>query len=883
MNVFDLVATLKLEADSFFSVLEDAAKAVWDFVADSVSIGEAFDASMSKVLAISGRVSDDAIGPLIEQAREMGLQFEMGTDAASTGFNILRALALETGKNTVFTAQESADALLYMGMAGWDASQMLSGLNGIVNLSAASGVELARVSDIVTDALTAFKMEAADATHFADLLAITSARANTNVDLMGETFKYVAPVAGALGVSAEDTALAIGIMANAGVKASMAGTTLRNILSRLSTNAGATTNKPGALDISKDKLGVDFYDEYDNVRDFSDYLEDLRAAWKGGKQVDVYEMLGISEDDISEAAGEVYETLTDYGKAYYAKEIAGLRGLSGFQALLEASDEDWNRLKESIDGCAGAAQNMADIMLDNLDGAMRIFHSNVEGLKIAISDSLTPIVRDFVDFGTKSISKITTAYKEEGLEGLPRILTKIIQEGTEKVESYLPEFEEKTTQILSLITGVAQDASPTITKVIGELGTLIGDFLRDNSGLIITTVAELTTAVIPGLVAAIQGIGQGIVEAWPQIEPAIIQLFSSIKELAAGLLGTILDGLRGDIAKWYNGSFIQDIILSIPVLGETINGKILEVLPPIQQTAETAVEETTGKISNSLLNFWLGTEKKILGTKQIVVESFEEARKRTTGFSNDLYTVKNAVDELTDAMTDVVTATDTSPESIAAMDEAIKVLYSSLSEISDQMVATYPEIKEVKDQLSALFEIGDDGQINLTVDADEAYSMLLDISDALWSLRDREITITTYEIVKPMQAETSTNASYSNSGADSGSIKLNKNISQKYASAMSGGKILHGATIFGRDESGLLMGGETGPEAVVGVNSLNQQIREAVRQGLSGVAGAIASAVSGASQPIYVVLDTGELVGAIGPKMDDQLARYGDWKGGGRA
>ena len=178
-----------------------------------------FDSSMSKVAAVSGATGED--------------------------FDALRSKAREMGAKTKFSASEAADAINYMAMAGWKTQDMLSGIEGIMNLAAASGEDLATTSDIVTDALTAFGLSASDSSHFADILAAASSNANTNVSMMGETFKYVAPIAGAMGYSAEDTAEAIGLMANAGIKSSQAGTTLRKIMTELNGEIKVVGNELG--------------------------------------------------------------------------------------------------------------------------------------------------------------------------------------------------------------------------------------------------------------------------------------------------------------------------------------------------------------------------------------------------------------------------------------------------------------------------------------------------------------------------------------------------------------------------------------------------------------------------------------------------------------
>ena len=235
--------------------IQKAAGALKDFTKDVVETGMTFESYMSNVGAISG-VSAAELEQLTEKAKEMGA-------------------------TTKFTSAEAADAFSYMAMAGWKTEDMLSGIDGILQLAASSGEELGTTSDIVTDALTAFGLTAGDSAHFADVLAAASSNANTNVSMMGETFKYVAPVAGALNISIEDTAEAIGLLANSGIKSSQAGTTLRSILTRLSTDAGASKESLGALGVLTEELGVDFYDSEGKVRNVKKYF--IHApAWNGG-------------------------------------------------------------------------------------------------------------------------------------------------------------------------------------------------------------------------------------------------------------------------------------------------------------------------------------------------------------------------------------------------------------------------------------------------------------------------------------------------------------------------------------------------------------------------------------------------------------------------
>ena len=275
---------------------------------------------MAKVGAISGASAED-LEKLSEKAKEMG-------------------------KTTVFSATQSAEAFTYMAMAGWKTEDMLDGIEGIMNLAAASGEDLATTSDIVTDALTAMGYSSKDAGKLANVMAAAASNANTNVSMMGETFKYAASVGGAYGYTMEDMALATGLLANSGIKASQAGTSLRSIMSRLATNAGASSKSLGALDILTQRLGVSFYNADGSMRPFRDVILETRDAWSG---------------------------LTQEEQANYANKIAGKNAMTGWLALMNASTQDVNKLSTAIDNSNNVAKEMSDTMNNNVSGAMTLF------------------------------------------------------------------------------------------------------------------------------------------------------------------------------------------------------------------------------------------------------------------------------------------------------------------------------------------------------------------------------------------------------------------------------------------------------------------------------------------------------------------------------
>lgn len=372
--------------------IQKAAGALKDFTKDVVETGMTFESSMSNVGAISG-VSTAELEQLTEKAKEMGA-------------------------TTKFTSAEAADAFSYMAMAGWKTEDMLSGIDGILQLAAASGEELGTTSDIVTDALTAFGLTAGDSAHFADVLAAASSNANTNVSMMGETFKYVAPVAGALNISIEDTAEAIGLLANSGIKSSQAGTTLRSILTRLSTDAGASKESLGALGVLTEELGVDLYDSEGKVRNFGTVLSEAREQWK---------------------------TLGAEDAATFAKKIAGEEGISGWLALMNAAPEDIAKLSGAIENCNGAAKDMSSTMIDNLQGDMTILGSAVDGMKISLSEKLNPALREVVQYTTSQIPNVEKVLEKAGGKAISLI---------DKTVKALPKIVDGGQKILPIVKGV---------------------------------------------------------------------------------------------------------------------------------------------------------------------------------------------------------------------------------------------------------------------------------------------------------------------------------------------------------------------------------------------------------------------------------------------
>lgn len=415
------------------TILAGAATAVAGIGTAAIKVGSDFEAGMSKVQSISG-ASATEIQQLADKAKEMGAK-------------------------TKFSATESAEAFQYMAMAGWKTGDMLNSIEGIMNLAAASGEDLASTSDIVTDAMTAFGLaadgtttiikngyskEVSNATHFADVLAKAASNSNTNVGMMGETFKYVAPVAGALGFSVEDCATAIGLMANSGIKASQAGTSLRSIFTRM---AKPTKEVQAAMD----QLGISLTNSDGSMKSLKEIMNDLRSGFAG---------------------------LTEAQKAQLAASLGGQEAMSGLLAIVNASDEDYQKLTDSIYDADGAAKEMADTMNDNLQGAITLCKSALESVGIALYEEVQEPMKETVKVITGMVEDMNEAMAEKGFDGL-----------IEAFGNSLAELAQMAMEAAPTLIGVAEN-------LVGTFINAIMDHQEEFAEAGATVVAELVKAIL---------------------------------------------------------------------------------------------------------------------------------------------------------------------------------------------------------------------------------------------------------------------------------------------------------------------------------------------------------------------------------------------------
>lgn len=583
-----------------------------------------FEAEMSKVQAISGA-----------NAEEM---------------DILKEKAREMGETTKFSATEAGQAFEYMAMAGWTTDEMLNGIEGIMNLAAASGEELGTTSDIVTDALTAFNMTADESGRLADILAAAAANANTNVGMMGESFKYVAPVAGSLNYAAEDMAVALGLMANSGIKADMAGTSLRNMLNRM---AKPTKESEAALN----RLGLSLADDEGNMYSFREIMDQLRASFSDinisaaeyDKQIEALDQ-ALENGDITQTK---YQASVDelnkqlFGaegaeKARAAAMLGGTRAMSGLLAIANASEADYQKLTAAVDGSSdamakladgsvvplndalesgqevmeeynGAAEAMAGTMLDNVSGDFTVLLSQLQELAISLGEIMMPLLREIVG---------------------------ILQD----VVDWLNSLDDDTKETILKVAAVIAVLGPLIT-VIGTVVSAIGTVVS-----VVGTVMSAIGAAGP-VIAAIGGVLMGpvgiimlIIAAVAALAAAIYLNWDKIKEWTAEL-GRKIAAFGEDVKKgWEN--LKADASQKWNDIKNTVNSKVSDAVTSAKNKWNEA-KEATGRLWGAMktevekngggIKGFLKTSAE--GWRQFIVNAWEKADEKTGGALSNMFNI----------------------------------------------------------------------------------------------------------------------------------------------------------------------------------------------------------------------------------------------------
>ena len=506
-----------------------------------------FDSAMSRVAAVSGATGSD-FDSLRDKAREMGAKTE----------------------------------------------DMLSGIEGVMYLAAASGEDLATTSDIVTDALTAFGLTAADSGHFADVLAAASSNANTNVSMMGETFKYCAPVAGALGFSVEDTAEAIGLMGNAGIKASQAGTSLRSIMTNLTGDVKLSGAAIGDVTIATTNADG-------SMRSLSAILADCRGAFAG---------------------------MTEAEKANNAETLVGKNAMSGFLALMNAAPEDIEKVSGAVNNCKDAAKNMADTMQDNLEGQLTILKSQLQELAISFGDLLMPAVRSIVS----------------GLQGMVDVLN-AMPDGVKRVIMIVALLAAALGPVL-IVIGKTLSAIGTIMtwapKLAGAISAVKGAFAALSATMMANPIA-IVIAAIAALVAAFiylwntnEEFRQFWVRPWNEIKEVAVQVWTAVSQFLVSawngirtVITTVMNAIRTVISTVWNG--IRTIISTVL---NGIRGTVNSVWNGIRNTISSVVNGIKNTVSSAFNTMWFGIRSTISGIYNTIRDGLGNAVNYITGLAS---------------------------------------------------------------------------------------------------------------------------------------------------------------------------------------------------------------------------------------------------------
>lgn len=816
-----------------------------------------FDAGMSQVAAISGATGDD-LEALRDKAREMG-------------------------SKTKFSASEAASAMEYMAMAGWKTGDMLGGIEGIMNLAAASGEDLATTSDIVTDALTAFGLSAEDSGHFADILAAASSNANTNVSMMGETFKYCAPIAGALGFSAEDTAEAIGLMANAGIKSTQAGTALRTIMNNLTGEVKISGKAIGDVTIATTNADG-------SMRDLSDILADCRTAFSG-----------LSESE----------------KAQAAETLVGKNAMSGFLALMNAAPEDIDKLSNAIDNCDGTAESMAATMQDNLAGQLTILKSQLEELAISFGEILMPAIRSIVSHIQGFIDKlngmdesqkkaiITIGLVVAAIGPLLVIIGTVISKVGVAMQGFV-----KLAGAFNKIKAAASAG----TGIFGKLGAAIGG---------VSAPVLAVVAVIAVLVAAFvhlwntnEGFREAILGTWEKIKTTVSNFVEGIRERLAALgisfsdiaetIKAIWNGLCAVLAPIFEGAFNAIANVLQTVLGvitgildvfiglftgnwEQVWTGVKEIFSSIWEGIKGAFQnaiDTIRGIADAVLG-WFGTSWNDVWSS---VKAFFEGIWNGiasffsgiwNGIQNTVTTVLNAIKSVITTVWNAIKTTITTvlngiKTTVTSVWNAIK---STVTSVLDGIKSTVSSVwNGIKSTISSVVE-GIKGTVS------SAFNAVKSTATSIWNSIKTAIETPINAARDAVKGAIDKIKSFFNFSWSLPKLKLpHLSITGSFSIAPPSvphfsiswykkGGIMTSPTLFGINGSSLMAGGEAGPEAILPLKGFYDQLSALLDQKLntSGMEKYLAIIADNSSKGIY--LEDGTLVGHLLPAIDSGLGK----------
>ena len=598
-----------------------------DFAKSSIKAGADFDSAMAQVAATSGVTMDELNNNIV-------------TVGDFTGS--LRDFAQQEGATTAFSATQAAEALNYMALAGYDATTSVQMLPNVLNLAAAGGMDLAAASDMVTDAQSALGLSLDQTNVMVDQMAKASSTTNTSVSQLGEAILTVGGTAKSMKGGTEELSAVLGVLADNGIKGAEGGTHLRNMILSLSS---PTDNASAALD----KLGISLYDAQGNMRSRSDVFQGLNKSMEG---------------------------MTDEQKTQTIAAIFNKTDIKAVNALLGTNAERWDQVYSAIDDAAGSAQQMADTQLDNLSGDITIFQSALEGAQIAISDGLSPTLREFVQMGTEGLSQFTEGIKEGGVQGaaeavgewlanaitqLASMIPTIIQTGIQVVEGFISGMAQAVPQIIETAKGAisnfAQGITTNLPTVIAKAQELITDFSN--------AVQNDLPQILAQGVAFVQNLVNGIVQGLPSFLDTAVQLIT-------GFLKAVINALP------------QILNAGMQILTAVVNG-IVESLPEIIEAA--------GEIITSLLDTILDNLPEIIEGGLQMLEAIVQ------GIMDNLPEIISAIIEVVVKI--VVTIAEHLPEILQAGIDILEMLITGLINTIPVLVAAIPQIiQSIKDSFS---------------------------------------------------------------------------------------------------------------------------------------------------------------------------------------
>ena len=898
----------------------------------AVTASSNFESAMSKVSAISGATGSD-LDKLNQKAQEMGAK-------------------------TKFSATESAEAFTYMAMAGWKTEDMLSGINGIMSLAAADGLDLATTSDIVTDALTAFGLSASDSGHFADVLAKASSNANTNVSMLGESFKYAAPVAGALGYSAEDTAIALGLMANAGIKGSQGGTALRGSLTRLI----KPTDDAAAL---MEQYGLSMTNADGSMKSLGEVMNMLRDKLGG---------------------------LTEAEQAQATAQIFGQEAMSGMLAIINASDSDYAKLTDAIYDADGAAQQMADTMLDNLSGQLTLLKSALEGLAIQFGEILMPYIEQFVGWLQSLVQKLqemTPEQKEQiakwaafaaaigpVLVVVGKLITGIggVISAFGKIPAAISSVKTAFTAVSTAIGGI----SAPVVAVVAVIGVLVAAFVnlwktneefRNNITAIWdqvkATFDELTSGIVErlnrlgfdfenigevlkavwegfcGLLAPVfEGVFQNIANifdtfvnvflgtwdffhalftgdwegCWTAVKSVfesiwngindwftnILNVIKGVFDVVLGWFGTSWDECWNGIKSFFEGiwngivsfltgawnkiktnvtnainavkTVITNVFNAVKTTITNIWNAIKTTITNVWNTIKTTITNVVNSIKTTLTNVWNAIKTTITtvinAIKTTITNVWNSIKSTITnvvnGIKSTVSSVFNAVKSTVSSVFNSIKSTATSVWNgiKSAITTPINAAKSTVSSVVNSIKSTISSgFNAAKNTVSNVFNSIKDSISNVM---NRAKDIVRDAIDSIKSIFNIDLQ---FPRIKLPHISVVGSFSLDPPSVPHFSIEW-------YKKAMNGGMILNGATIFGMDKEGnLLGGGEAGSEVIVGTASLFKMIKQAVYDAVGPLVATSRELAKASAELGYVMYSGFTKLVEHGSKSDDTTKR----------